>query len=187
MKIKLKLTMLVIFACAGSQLPASAATVSAVTLGSMGDVTVTSSSGKPESDSKGSDISTGSTITTTRDADTDLDLVPGASTVLFPETDVKISSLSYTPGKSETVDIDLTQGTILCNLTSGGAPCTYCVVTPRGTVTIPATLCTQGTLISYSEKTGLVVTKVPFPDISVNTLLANIANTSCQQTVSCNL
>jgi len=124
-----------------------------------GNVYATDSSGKSKKLATGDSVSVGSLIHTNADSSLHLKLVPGASTLLTPGTDVVISTLEYSQAagvKTRTIKLTLHSGEILCSLAKHDGHSDFRVVTPLGTTKAVGT----DWVVSFSISAGVSVATV---------------------------
>jgi hypothetical protein len=121
-----------------------------------GNVYATDASGKSKKLSTGDTISVGSLVHTNADSVVKLKLVPGASTVITPGSDVVLTTLDYTHAagvKTRTVKLTLQAGEVVCSLVKHDGHSTFQVITPKGTSTAVGT----DWSVSYSASSGLTI------------------------------
>ncbi len=128
------------------------ATASKVT----GNAYVISPSGKSTKITEGSEIPAGSSIHTDADSTVGLKLVPGATTVVAPNTDLKLSTLDYSQSggdKTRKIQIALQKGSLFSSLAKHDGKSDFRITTPGGVAAARGT----DWEVSYSTGAGLSV------------------------------
>jgi hypothetical protein len=158
---KLKPGILVLFLILGAS-PAvlHAAAVDATVAKVTGTAYVTDSSGKSKPLAAGDLIPAGSSIHTDAGSSVGLKLVPGATTVVAPGSDITLSTLDYsqTPAGATTrkIKINLRLGTIFSSLAKHDGSSDFRVSTPDGVAAARGT----DWAVSFSPTTGITVSTV---------------------------
>ncbi|MCE0497058.1 MAG: FecR domain-containing protein [Methylacidiphilales bacterium] len=158
---KLKSAIWVLFLILGaSGIVLHAETVAATVDKVSGNVYATDSSGKSKRIKAGDIIATGSLVHANADSSALLKLMPGATTVVTPGTDVVISSLEYSQSasgvKTRKIRLTLKEGKLLCHLAKHDGNSDFRVATPMGTSKAIGT----DWVISFTPSAGVSVETV---------------------------
>jgi hypothetical protein len=147
--------LLLILSAAGLVLHAD--TVTATVASVNGNVYATDSAGKSKRLKTGDTISIGSLIHTNVDSSIRLNLVPGASTIVTPGTDVVITTLDYSQSaggvKTRKIRLTLNSGELFCSLAKHDGHSDFRVITPMGTSKAVGTVWE----VSFSSSAGVTV------------------------------
>lgn len=158
---KLKPGMLAFFLILGAS-PAAlhAAAVDATVAKVTGNAYVTDSSGKSKPLSAGDVIPAGSSIHTDAGCSVGLKLVPGATTVVAPGTDITLTTLDYSQtaagAATRKIRLKLKNGTVFSSLAKHDGNSDFRISTPDGVAAARGT----DWAVSYSPSTGITVSVV---------------------------
>ncbi len=133
-----------------------------------GEATYTTPAGKTEKITENSQIPVGSTVTTGKDGSVGLKLVPGATTVVGPDSKLKISSLDYsksaTGEKKRDILLGLTKGSIFSSLAKNDGKSDFRISTPQGVAAARGTdwsVTVSGSTVTVAVLDGNVVITLP--------------------------
>jgi hypothetical protein len=125
-----------------------------------GDAYVTSLSGKSQKITQGEIVPAGSSIHTGEGSSVGLKLLPGATAVVTPGTDIRLETISYSTSETgvphRKIRIDLEKGTLLCSLAKHDGFSDFRVSTPDGIAAAHGT----DWAVSYSPKAGISVSTI---------------------------
>jgi hypothetical protein len=128
-----------------------------------GDVSVTDASGKPVQVTQGSKLPAGDTVKTGATGVVGLTLVPGAGTVVQPNSTVKISSLAFNKGadgsNNRNIRLNLKNGTLISTLFKKDGHSDFQVATPYGVAAAKGTswaVTVEGTSLTVQVANGVV-------------------------------
>ena len=128
-----------------------------------GDVVVTDASGQQVQVTQGSKLPAGDTIKTGSTGTVGLTLVPGAGTVVQPNTTVKISTLDFNKGadggNNRSIRLNLKNGTLISTLFKKDGHSDFQVATPYGVAAAKGTdweVTVEGTTLTVSVADGVV-------------------------------
>jgi hypothetical protein len=137
-----------------------AATVAATATKVNGNVYAIDASGKSKKLATGDLISAGSLVHTNADSSVLIKLVPGATTVVTPGTDVVLTTLSYSAKSSgvkiRKITLTLKNGEVLCSLAKHDGHSDFRVITPMGTTKAIGTDWT----VTFTPSSGVTVQTV---------------------------
>lgn len=156
MKIK-SVTVFFLLLLGASGMALHAETVTATADKVDGNVYVTDSSGKSKRIQAGDAIPVGNLIHTNAHSSVHLKLVPGATAVVVPGTDVVISTLDYSQSasgdKARKIRLTLKEGELICGLAKHDGNSDFSVATPMGMVKAHGT----DWAVSFSPSAGVSV------------------------------
>ncbi len=128
-----------------------------------GDVVVTDASGKAVPVTQGSKLPAGDTVKTGATGTVGLTLVPGAGTVVQPNSSVKISSLDFNKGadgsNNRSIRLNLKNGSLISTLFKKDGHSDFQVATPYGVAAAKGTdweVSVEGTTLTVSVADGVV-------------------------------
>jgi len=131
-----------------------------------GDVVVTDASGKPVQVTQGSKLPAGDSIKTGADGVVGLTLVPGAGTVVEPNSQVKISELDFNKGadgsNNRKIQLNLRNGSLISTLFKKDGHSDFQVATPYGVAAAKGTsweVSIVGTSFTVKVANGIVTVR----------------------------